>query len=400
MEIFSLESLFAPSELENKKTDVALAVANAVGEEEFDGLLSAEYMAVEQVMLQMEILESTLTETTALVAELEASGTTAIKEEMAQMCADRIASASAGQMEFDAADVSSLESLKEKAAAFGGKVKELLAKLVAAVTTFFVGLFNRAEGQKRRAEAVKAQIGSVAAGNFKVKYNNTYAAVLSLAANKFGVDFDASTAGKFSLVKSSNRVAGAIEAFAASKETSADAAINKALDGVFEAAPYQNQQKFGTIVSAVPVKGGMQPGAYVLVNKTAGKQSTTIKNNVSIFKAGSAEGVMSKEQFVQAADLAVSIFTELAKKGVMDQFKAEIAKVKAPEGASAEHTGNISRMARTLLGALKTEQAYMMMLGNAYLALAQQARAPKSDSKEPTKDDKPGEAPKEEPKKD
>ena len=27
MEIFSLESLFAPSELENKKTDVALAVA-------------------------------------------------------------------------------------------------------------------------------------------------------------------------------------------------------------------------------------------------------------------------------------------------------------------------------------------------------------------------------------
>ena len=78
----------------------------------------------------MEILESTLTETTALVAELEASGTTAIKEEMAQMCADRIASASAGQMEFDAADVSSLESLKEKAAAFGGKVKELLAKLV------------------------------------------------------------------------------------------------------------------------------------------------------------------------------------------------------------------------------------------------------------------------------
>jgi hypothetical protein len=236
MEVFSLESLFAPSELENKKTDVALAVANAVGEEEFDGLLSAEYMAVEQVMLQMEILESTLTETTALVAELEASGTTAIKEEMAQMCADRIASASAGQMEFDAADVSSLESLKEKAAAFGGKVKELLAKLVAAVTTFFVGLFNRAEGQKRRAEAVKSQIGSIAAGSFKIKYNNTYAAILSLAANKFGVDFDASTAGKFSLVKSSNRVAGAIEAFAASKETSADAAINKALDGVFEAA--------------------------------------------------------------------------------------------------------------------------------------------------------------------
>lgn len=398
MEIFSLESLFAPSELENKKTDVALAVANAVGEEEFDGVLSAEYMAVEQILLQMEILESTLAETNTIVGELEANGTTAIKQDMAQMCADRIAFASAGQMEFDAGDLSSLESLKEKAVAFGGKVKELLAKLVAAVTTFFVGLFNRAEGQKRRAEAVKAQIGGIADGAFKVRYNNTYAAVLSLAADKFGIDFDASTAGKFSLVKSSNKVAGAIEAFAASKETSADAAINKALDGVFEAAPYQRQEKFGSIISAVPVKGGMQPGVYVMVNKTAGKQSTVLKNNVSIFKAGSAEGQMNKAQFVQAADLAVSIFTELAKKGVMDQFKAEIAKVKAPEGAPAEHTANISRMARVLLSALKTEQQYMMMLGNAYLALAQQARAPKEEkAKEEPKKDEPA---KEEPKKD
>ena len=74
-----------------------------------------------------------------------------------------------------------------------------------------------------------------------------------------------------------------------------------------------------------------------------------------------------------------------------------VAKVKAPEGAPAEHTANISRMARTLLSALKTEQQYMMMLGNAYLALAQQARAPKEEK---AKEEPKGEPAKEEPKKD